>query len=63
METKNLIIRQFVLDDLQDFSVLIRAKMNSEYAIYDEPFPTDDKGIKGVLSFFKDSNEFYAVEL
>ncbi len=63
METQNLILRQFCLDDFQDFSELIRDKMNSEYAICDEPFPTDDEGLKGVLSYFKDSNEFWAIEI
>lgn len=63
METNRLIIRKFTIDDFQDFSELIRNKMKSEYAVYDEQFPTDNEPLKGVLSYFKDSDEFFAVEL
>ena len=63
METKRLIIRKFVLDDFQDFTELICDKMSSKYAVYDEQFPTDNESLKGLLSYFVDSNEFFAVEL
>lgn len=59
----NLIIRKFILDDYQDFAELIYDKMNSKYAVYDEQFPTDSESIKGLLSYFADSDEFFAVEL
>lgn len=63
METKRLIIRKFILDDFRDFAELIRDKMNSEYAVYDEQFPTDKENLEGLLSYFIDSEEFFAVEL
>lgn len=63
METKNLVIRKFMHDDFQDFFELICNKMNSKYAVYDEQFPTDIDSLKGLLSFFMDSDEFFAIEL
>lgn len=63
METNSLYIRKFAPDDLQDFSELICNKMSSEYAVYDEQFPTDVESLKGLLTYFTDSDEFFAVEL
>ncbi len=63
METNRLIIRNFSDDDFQDFSALICDKMKSKYSVYDEQFPTDDESIKGLFSFFKDSEEFFGIEL
>ncbi len=63
METDHLIIRRFVRDDFQDFSNLICDKMRSRYAVYDEQFPTDHENVKALLYFFKDSEEFWAIEL
>lgn len=45
------------------FSDLICNKMSSEYAVYDEQFPTDHDSLKGILSFFVDSEDFFAIEL
>ena len=61
-ETQRLIIRRFTPDDLQAFSELIRDKMNSPYAVYDEPFPVDEEGIRTALGFFIESEEFFALE-
>lgn len=63
MITQRLTIRRFVADDLKDFVSLIQDKMNSEYAVYDEQFPTDEGSIQGILSYFADTDEFMAVEL
>lgn len=63
METSRLIIREFVLDDFVEFTELIRNKISSKYAVYDEQFPTDSESLKGLLSYFADSDEFFAVEL
>ena len=63
METENLIIRSFAAEDLQDFIALIRDKMQSPYAVYDEQFPIDDASLKGLLSYFAASDEFFAVWL
>ena len=63
METNHLIIRKFISDDFIDFSSLIRDKMASKYAIYDQPFPTDDENLQNILLFFINSDEFFAVAL
>ena len=63
METNRLIVRRFTDDDFQDFSNLICDKMKSKYSVYDEQFPTDNESIRGLLSFFKDSEAFWAIEL
>lgn len=50
------------MEDLQDFIDLIRDKMSSEYAVYDEQFPTDEESIKGILTYFAGTEEYWAVE-
>lgn len=63
METERLSIRKFVDDDLQGFLELIRDKQASKYAIYDDQFPTDAESLRNILCYFRDSEEFWAVEL
>jgi ribosomal-protein-alanine N-acetyltransferase len=63
MQTLNLLIRRFNNNDFLDFAELIRDKMSSVYAVYDEQFPTDENSLKGILDYFSSSDEFYAVEL
>ena len=62
METKRLILRRFVPEDFPAFRELIRDKMNAPSAAFDEPYPTDDEGLLGVLRYFAGSDEFFAVE-
>ena len=62
IHTKRLMIRSFTADDFGDFAVLIHDKMNSKFAAYDEQFPTDGEGIKNVLLYFAESEEFFAIE-
>lgn len=62
IHTANLNIRNFVVQDYADFKKLICDKMNSPYAVYDEPFPTDDVSLKNVLDYFTHSDEFFAIE-
>lgn len=63
METERLLIRRFSMDDIEGFAQLIRDKMASPYARYDHSFPTDDGGLRDVLGFFSESDEFWAVQL
>lgn len=63
METSRLILRRFMAGDFNDFRELIRDKMHSEYAVYDAQYPTDDESLRGILSYFAGSEEFFAVEL
>lgn len=62
METKRLIIRKFIIEDFDDFIGLIRDKMKSEFSIYDEQFPTDHEHLRRLLSYFAESDEFFAIE-
>lgn len=62
-ETKRLIIRRFLDSDREDFEQLIIDKMNSEYAVYDHPFPTDKENLGKVFDYFRQSEEFFAIEL
>ena len=63
METLQLVLRRFVTSDFQDFKELIRDKQASEYAIYDDQFPTDEENLRNVLLYFAGTDEFFAVEL
>jgi RimJ/RimL family protein N-acetyltransferase len=63
LETERLIIRRFTDGDREDFERLIIDKMNSKYAIYDQQFPTDKESLRKVFDFFKQSDEFFSVEL
>ena len=62
METNRLNIRKFVFEDMRDFEELIRDKMSSKYAVFDEQFPTDSETLKDLLSYFIGSDEFFAIE-
>lgn len=57
----NLIIRKFQIEDLQNFVSLIQDKMSSEYAPFDDQFPTDENSIKDILNYFCSTEEFMAV--
>ncbi len=61
METENLLIRRFLNTDFDAFAALIRDKMSSPDCVFDHPFPTDDQGLRGILSYFAGTDEFYAV--
>ena len=53
----------FLDSDREDFEQLIIDKMNSEYAVYDHPFPTDKENLGKVFDYFRQSEEFFAIEL
>ena len=63
MQTKRLILRRFRADDFAPFAVLIRDKMASELSKYDNQFPTDDEGLREVLSYIVGLDGFFAVIL
>ena len=63
METKDLLIRRFDMNDFESFKLLINDKMNSQYSAYDNQFPTDDNSIKEVLHYFLSSDAFFAIVL
>ncbi len=61
METKRLILRRFLKDDFAAFAALIRDKMSSGLSRYDNQFPTDDEGLREVLSYIIGLDGFFAV--
>lgn len=63
IETERLNIRRFSGSDIDGFVLLIRDKMSAEYWEYDDQFPTDIGSLKGILSYFSSTDEFYAVVL
>ncbi len=63
MQTERLNIRRFTADDIEAFCELIKDKMASPLAAYDDPFPTDDESLRGILGYFCTTDEFFAVEL
>lgn len=63
METNQLIIRRFKVEDLCDFKELIRDKMNSKMSVYDDQFPIDDFNLQNILNYFISTDDFLAVIL
>lgn len=59
--TKRLLLRRFMIEDSESFFQLIIDKEASAYAVYDEPFPTDEQSMKEILAYFSASDEFYAI--
>lgn len=63
IETKRLFVRRFLTSDLEEFKVLIRDKMSTDMAPYDDQYPTDDASLQNILNYFTQTDEFLAVEL
>jgi RimJ/RimL family protein N-acetyltransferase len=63
LETERLIIRNFVSTDWQDLQEAIINYQASELAKYEDPWPTSDEDMKGIVSWFADGDEFLAVNL
>ena len=61
--TERLILRPFTMADLPGFTALIRDKMAGDYAVYDELFPTDEKGLTELLSAICGTAQFLAAVL
>lgn len=63
METERLYLRRFNVNDLCEFVELIKDKMSGQTADYDDQYPTDDESLKTILSYFAQTDEFFAVVL
>lgn len=63
IETDRLSIRNFVPDDWQDLQETIILYQASDSAKYEDPWPTSDEEIKGIVSWFAKGDEFLAVNL
>jgi ribosomal-protein-alanine N-acetyltransferase len=60
IETERMIIRNFAENDWQELKEVIIDKENSEYALYDHPFPTSENEIKDITNWFSKSDDFLA---
>lgn len=61
MESNRLIIKEFEDRYLEQFKELIKDKMSSPVAIYDEQFRTDDEFLKMIFNYFKLNKEFFGI--
>jgi ribosomal-protein-alanine N-acetyltransferase len=63
LSTERLVVRNFKTDDWQDLQQAIINYQASESAKYEDPWPTSEEKIKGIVSWFAQGDEFLAVEL
>ena len=63
IEIERLTIRNFIDDDWQDLQQAIINYQASESAKYEDPWPTSEEEIKGIVSWFANGDEFLAVNL
>ncbi|MDF1514188.1 MAG: GNAT family N-acetyltransferase [Anaerolineae bacterium] len=63
LTTPRLVVRNFTAGDWQDLQETIRNYQASEWAKYEDPWPTSDNEIKGIVSWFAQGDEFLAVSL
>lgn len=63
LTTERLILRNFTTDDFPDFAALIRDKMDSEWHVYDNQWPVDDRNIMYGLAYVIRHDHWFAVEL
>jgi len=63
LETNRLIIRNFLPDDWQDLQEVVIQYQASEWAKYEDPWPTSTEEVKGMTKFFASGDDFLAVRL
>ncbi|TFG73519.1 MAG: hypothetical protein E4H27_00590, partial [Anaerolineales bacterium] len=63
LKTDRLIVRNFRIDDWQDLQEAIINYQASESAKYEDPWPTADDDMKGIVAWFAQGDEFLAVSL
>jgi len=61
LETERLLIRNFAPDDAEALRDLILWKESSEYAIYDQQWPTSKGAIRGITEWFAKEDSYLAV--
>ena len=61
LHTDRLIIRNFQPDDWQDLQELVVQYQASEWAKYEDPWPTGTEEVKGMAKFFASGDDFLAV--
>ena len=63
LQTNRLIIRNFNPDDWQDLQDVVVQYQASEWAKYEDPWPTSTEEVKGLAKFFASGDHFLAVSL
>ena len=63
LDTNRLIIRNFLPDDWQDLQDVVIQYQASEWAKYEDPWPTSTEEVKGMTKFFASGDNFLAVSL
>jgi RimJ/RimL family protein N-acetyltransferase len=61
IETERLVIRNFTADDWSDLQEISAKYKASEYAQYDQEWPTSEDEIKDMLEWFAEGDRFLAV--
>lgn len=61
IETARLVLRNFIDDDWESLHEMITQYQASEYAAYDQQWPTSAEEIKGITNWFASGDEFLAV--
>jgi RimJ/RimL family protein N-acetyltransferase len=61
IETERLVIRNFKISDWEALHEMIMQYESSEYAVYDQKWPTSPEEIKGVTEWFAGGDSFLAV--
>jgi [ribosomal protein S5]-alanine N-acetyltransferase len=61
IETDRLTIRNFSSTDWQDFQELIIQYQASESAKFEDPWPTSEEDIKGIVQWFAGGDDYLAV--
>lgn len=61
--TERLILRNFTTDDFPQFVELIRDKMSSEWAVYDNQWPVDNGRLIYSLAWVIKQSHWFAVEI
>jgi ribosomal-protein-alanine N-acetyltransferase len=60
IETDRLIVRNFTVNDWQALYLMIAQYQASEYAAYDQPWPTSPEEIKGATEWFTGGDSYLA---
>jgi len=61
LETDRLIIRSFVPEDWRDLQEIAIAYQASEWARFEDPWPTSDEDVQNMTKWFASADEFLAV--
>ena len=61
LETDRLTVRNFRVEDWQDWQAAIVAYQATDAAKFEDPWPTSDEDMKGIVSWFAGGDEYLAV--